>query len=94
MSKVGFSGWLSAAHQRLAHLGNLTLVAEGGWEGQIMVVMCGPFMSKQTCKDNTTSRVDPHKIIADWVWMKENNCSTDMRQLKYQTLMTFCFSTL
>jgi hypothetical protein len=28
-------------------IGNLTLMMESGWKGHILVVMCGPFTSKQ-----------------------------------------------
>jgi hypothetical protein len=55
------------------NVGNLTLMTESGWEGHILVVMCGPFTSEQALLTRSRVSVDPHKVIAAWKWLVNNN---------------------
>jgi len=55
------------------NVGNLTLMTESGWAGHILVVMCGPFTSEQALLTRSRVSVDPYKVIAAWVWLKNNN---------------------
>jgi hypothetical protein len=55
------------------NIGNLTLMTESGWKGQILVVMCGPFTSEQSKLTRQRTNVDPQKVIAGWKWLKKNN---------------------
>ena len=49
------------------NVGNLTLMTESGWKGQILVVMCGPFTTEQSLLTRAKASVDPHKVIAAWL---------------------------
>ena len=56
-----------------ANVGNLTLMTESGWKGNILVVWCGPFTTEQALVTQAKTSVDPHKVIAGWSWLKANN---------------------
>jgi hypothetical protein len=59
--------------QPVANVGNLTLMTESGWKGNILVVWCGPFTTEQALATRAKTSVDPHKVIAVWGWLKVNN---------------------
>ena len=49
------------------------MMANSGWKGHILVIMCGPFTTEQALLTRAKTSVDPHKVIAGWVWLKANN---------------------
>ena len=67
-------GWHTFSKGRPGdNVGNMTLMARSGWKGNILVVLCGPFTSKQALLTQEKVSVDPQKVIAAWVWLKANN---------------------
>ena len=48
-------------------------MTESRWEGNILVVWCGPFMAEQALVTRAKTSVDPHKVRAGWRWLKSNN---------------------
>jgi hypothetical protein len=55
------------------NVGNLTLMSKSGWKADILVVLCGRFTSKQGLLTREKISVNPHKVIAGWLWLKANN---------------------
>jgi hypothetical protein len=51
----------------------LMLMTKNGWKGHILVVLCGPFTSKQAMLTRTKCRGCPYKVIAAWEWLIANN---------------------
>ena len=73
-SHQSIKGWHTFFKGRpAANVGNLTLMTESGWKGNILVVWCGPFTTEQALVTKAKTSVDPIKVIAGWVWLKENN---------------------
>ncbi len=73
-SHQSIKGWHTFFKGRpAANVGNLTLMTESGWKGNILVVMCGPFTNEQALVTRAKTSVDPFKVIAGWVWLKSNN---------------------
>jgi len=73
-SHQSIRGWHTFFKGRpAANVGNLNLMTESGWKGNILVVMCGPFTSEQALLTRGKTSVDPHKVITGWVWLKKNN---------------------
>jgi hypothetical protein len=48
-------------------------LVDGGMQGIILVVLCGPFTSTQNALVRQKTAVNPQKVIAAWCWLKENN---------------------
>jgi hypothetical protein len=73
-SHQSIKGWHTFFKGRpAANVGNLTLMTESGWKGNILVVWCGPFTTEQALVTKAKTSVDPLKVIAGWVWLKKNN---------------------
>jgi hypothetical protein len=73
-SHQSIKGWHTFFKGRPAdNVGNLTLMTESGWAGHILVVMCGPFTTEQALLTRSRVSVDPHKVIAAWNWLVNNN---------------------
>ena len=73
-SHQSIKGWHTFFKGRpAANVGNLRLMTESGWKGNILVVWCGPFTTEQAMVTKAKTSVDPQKVIAGWLWLKSNN---------------------
>ena len=67
-------GWHTFFRNRpTSNIGNLMQLVDGGMQGIILVVLCGPFTSTQNALVRQKTAVNPHKVIAAWLWLKANN---------------------
>jgi hypothetical protein len=73
-SRQQIKGWHTFFKGRPTDIvGIMRLLTECGWKGTILVVMCGPFTSKQNRITREKISVCPYKVIAGWNWLMSNN---------------------
>ena len=67
-------GWHTFYENRpAANVANITNLADAGLNGQLLVVLCGPFTKTQVALARAHTLVNADKVIAAFEWLKENN---------------------
>lgn len=54
----------------VGHIANLT---NAGLQGQLLVVLCGPFTTTQKAELMRQTSINPRKVIPAFKWLKKNN---------------------
>ena len=66
-------GWHTFFRNRhLSNIANLNLLSES-MQGNIMVVLCGPFTKTQVAMAREAVMVRPKKVVAAFEWLKQHN---------------------
>lgn len=67
-------GWHTFFKNRhTSNVADLHRLQDAGVDGNIMVILCGPFTSTQRALTMEATKVDPVKVLAAFRWLKENN---------------------
>jgi hypothetical protein len=68
-------GWHTFYKNRpTSNISNIQTVQDAGLQGNIMVILCGPFTTTQKTIAMEATRVRPEKVMAAFEWLVENNC--------------------